>query len=139
MRAHLAAALGTAVLTAGVLSGAPAAEAQTSAAYAFHVPNGNTWTDGTVTFYNRSVLVEGVHKSVDATSMETCRATYAYTLDINSHELGRNGSDTADTACGNSRSFSFTVPADVAGGAAFVRICLDDGYYKDLTCLRYGG
>ncbi|MFE7277602.1 hypothetical protein [Streptomyces sp. NPDC057623] len=138
MRTHLIAALGAAVLAAGTFLGAPQAEAQVTASYAFHVPNGNTWTDGTVTFYNRSVLVKGVHKSV-APEVAACRNTTAYTLDSHSDLLTMNASGPEYEACDNSKAFDFIVPADVEGGAAFVRVCLADGYYTVLTCKRYGG
>ncbi|MGW7079840.1 hypothetical protein [Streptomyces sp. NPDC054866] len=144
MRTHLAAALGSAVLTAGTLLGAPAAGAQTAAdaptaaslPTPFHVPVGNTWTDGTVTWYNRSVEVEGTHKSVSTAGEAYCRRTWAYTYDTHHNKIGSAGSDSSDTACGNTKSYRFTVPADVVGGAAYVRVCLDDGNLKDLLCTR---
>ncbi|MFF1645410.1 hypothetical protein [Streptomyces sp. NPDC058240] len=43
--------------------------------------------------------------------------------------------------CGASEKFTpFAVPADVPGGAAVVRICLDDGALPAtyLSCKRYG-
>ncbi|MFC8342677.1 hypothetical protein [Streptomyces sp. NPDC057280] len=138
MRTHLAAALGTVVLTAGTLLGAPAAGAQTSdyptTAYG-PVTVGNTWTQGTITWYNRSVAVVGTHKSVSAAGPAYCRRTWAYTYDAHDTKLGSAGSVSSDTACGTTVNFSsFDVPADVPGGAAFVRVCLDDGNLKDLLC-----
>ncbi|MCZ4098427.1 hypothetical protein C8250_041025 [Streptomyces sp. So13.3] len=35
------------------------------------------------------------------------------------------------------KNFTFTVPANVVGGAGLVRVCLDDGNYKDLLCHPY--
>lgn len=131
MRTHLAAALGTAVLAATALAGAPTAEAQVAAAEDFHVAVGNTWTDGTVTFYNRSVLVEGVHKSVSAANRMTCRTTLATTVNsagpIDNRVSG-------DVACGNTKAFSLVVPANLPGGATAVEVCLTDANSTELKC-----
>lgn len=136
MKTHFAAALGSVVLTAGTLLGAPAAGAQTDAGLPtpFNVPVGNTWTKGTVTWSNRSVEVAGTHKSVSAAGDAYCRRTWAYTYDSHGNKIGSAGSASSDTACGNTKSYRFPVPADVVGGATFVRVCLDDGNYKDLLC-----
>ncbi|MDQ0904521.1 hypothetical protein QFZ22_000506 [Streptomyces canus] len=136
MKTHFAAALGSVVLTAGTLLGAPAAGAQTDASLptTFNVPVGNTWTKGTVTWFARSVEVVGTHKSVSAAGDAYCRRTWAYTYDSHDNKIGSAGSASSDTACGNTKSYRFTVPADVYGGATFVRVCLDDGNYKDLLC-----
>ncbi|MET9147261.1 MULTISPECIES: hypothetical protein [unclassified Streptomyces] len=131
--------LGLAALTAAALLTAPGAEARAATTLDFHVANGNTWTDGTLTWYARSVLVKGVHKSVSDATYETCRSTIGYTLDSAGHELSHNESLTQDTACGNTHTFQIQVDADVPGGAAFVRVCLTDGTLKVLTCNRYGG
>ncbi|MET9853149.1 hypothetical protein ABZY57_09415 [Streptomyces sp. NPDC006450] len=37
-------------------------------------------------------------------------------------------------ACATIASYDFVVPADQPGGAAYVRVCLDDGNLKDLAC-----
>ncbi|MFJ8666329.1 hypothetical protein [Streptomyces sp. NPDC093600] len=136
MRTHLAAALGSAVLIGGTLLGAPAAGAQTAAGLPtpFHVAVGNTWTKGTVTWYNRSIEVTGTHKSVSTAGEAYCRRTWAYTYDAHENKIGSAGSVLSETACGNTKSYRFSVPADVVGGAAFVRVCLDDGNLKDLLC-----
>ncbi|MGQ4382548.1 hypothetical protein [Streptomyces sp. SAS_270] len=140
MQTHLAAALGSVVLTAGTLLGAPAASAQVAdypvTPYA-PILVGNTWTTGTITWYNRSVVVTGTHKSVSAAGPEYCRRTWAYTYNAAGEKLGSAGSASSDTACGTSKNFSFQVPADVPGGAALVRVCLDDGNLKDLLCRPY--
>ncbi|NEA54773.1 hypothetical protein G3I60_11610 [Streptomyces sp. SID13666] len=140
MRTHLAAALGTVVLTAGTLLGAPAAGAHTAAypSTDFEVTVGNTWTKGTVTWLNRSVVVTGTHKSVSSAGLAYCRLTWAYTYNAaDTVQLGSNDSKPVDTACGTSKNFTFTVPANVVGGAGLVRVCLDDGNYKDLLCHPY--
>ncbi|AGK75685.1 hypothetical protein SFUL_701 [Streptomyces microflavus DSM 40593] len=139
MRTHLAAALGTVALAAGTLL-APAADARAAAAPVtdFRVSVGNTWTTGTVTWHNRSVTVTGTHKSVSTAGPAYCRLTWGYTYNAaGTVKLGSNGSASAATACGTSKNFTFSVPADVPGGAGLVRICLDDGNYKDLLCHPY--
>lgn len=140
MRRHVAAALGAATLAAGLLSTPAVAAESPTLVQTFRVENGNTWTDGTLTFYNRSVSVKGSHRSVSAASSATCRATWAYALDADRHQIpgGTAGSAPSDTACGNTKSFEFALPADVAGGAAVVRVCLDDGNYVDLECTLVG-
>ncbi|MFE4537608.1 hypothetical protein ACFRKB_21375 [Streptomyces scopuliridis] len=140
MRIRLAAALSAVTLTTGTLLGAPPATAQTSAypTSAFDVTLGNTYTRGTITWYNRSVTVTGEHKSVDPAS---CRGTTAFTLDSAGNELDKQYS--LYNVCGKSDTISMpVVNANVPGGAAFVRICLDDGATSApvtyLLCKRYG-
>ncbi|MFE4491889.1 hypothetical protein [Streptomyces niveus] len=139
MRTRLFTALGATVITTSTLLIAPAAGAQAQAAsVSFHVANGNTWTDGTITFYNRSVTITGTHKSVSNASLATYRNTGAYTLNSERHQISSGVSSLNDEARGSTEAFTFSVGADVPGGAAVVRICLDDGYYEDLTCDLYG-
>ncbi|MFI8423428.1 hypothetical protein [Streptomyces sp. NPDC085479] len=134
MRTRLAAVVGTLVLGAGLVVNAPAAHAADPVTK-FDVTYGNTYTRGTITWHNRSVTVAGEQKSVSSTS---CRGTTAFTLD--SHDKKLALAFTSRT-CGISERFDpFVVSADVPGGAAVVRICLDDGkipatYY---SCKRYG-
>lgn len=101
---------------------------------AFDLTVGNTYTRGTITWYNRSVNVSGEDKSVDGVN---CRGTSVFTLTNAKAQLGYGSSA---SVCGRSASFSVSVKADVPGGAAVVRICLDDGehpatYY---LCKLYG-
>ncbi|WP_046503325.1 hypothetical protein [Streptomyces odonnellii] len=140
MRTRIAPVLTATALTTGMLLGAPAAGAH-AADYPvsnFDVTLGNTYTSGTITWYNRSVVVAGEHKSVDPAN---CRGTTAFTLDSGDNQLGREYS--LYSVCGASDTFSMTVSADVPGGAAVVRVCLDDGAktppVKYLLCKRYGG
>ncbi|MGC0334852.1 hypothetical protein RKD23_007842 [Streptomyces sp. SAI-170] len=139
MRIRSATALTAATLAIGVLGAAPAADAATTAypTSTFDVTYGQTYTRGTITWYNRSVTISGEHKSV---STENCRGTTGFTLNSADHEISHVSSD--DVACGESKTFSFNVPADVEGGAAVVRVCLDDGniepYTTYLACKRYG-
>ncbi|WP_412079528.1 hypothetical protein ACLF6K_38960 (plasmid) [Streptomyces xanthophaeus] len=134
MRIHLAATLSAVVLTTGMLLGAPPAGAHTSSypISEFDVTVGNTYTRGTITWYDRSVTVAGEQKSVSSAS---CRQTTAFALDSANKQLGY--AVTPGIACGESEKFSFSVGAPVPGGAAVVRICLDDGS-KPLRCERYG-
>ncbi|MDD9381264.1 hypothetical protein M8Z33_32360 [Streptomyces sp. ZAF1911] len=135
MKTHFAAALGSVVLTAVTLLGAPAADAQTTTTYPtsdFNINFGATWTRGTVTWYNRSVRVIGQHRSAVSDSAVTCRTTWAYSLQGNRAVIGQGGG--SPTACGTIASYDFVVPADQPGGAAYVRVCLDDGNLKDLAC-----
>ncbi|WP_405021285.1 hypothetical protein OHV05_34650 [Kitasatospora sp. NBC_00070] len=134
----LTTAFSTAALTAGLLLGAPAAGAQ-AAAYptsSFDVTYGNTYTRGTITWYNRQVVVSGEHKSVSATS---CRGTTAFGVDSQNHDVAVNFSDHG--VCGASAKFSFPVTFYQAG-VGVVRICLDNGAEHPpvayLKCARYG-
>ncbi|MFE5666287.1 hypothetical protein ACFQ7W_20445 [Streptomyces niveus] len=139
MQTRLITALGATVITASALLTSPAAAAEAQAvSVSFRVANGNTWTDGTITFYNRSVTVTGTHKSVSNASLATYRNTGAYTLNSERHQISSGVSSLNDEARGSTEAFTFSVGADVPGGAAVVRICLDDGYYEDLTCDLYG-
>lgn len=130
-----------AVAAAGaLLAGVPAVGAQ-AASYPvskFNVTVGNTYTRGTITWYSRSVTVSGVEKSVDVNG---CRGTTAFTLNSKNQQLVKRRSNVIP--CGTSSPFSFNVPANIPGGAAVVRVCLDtenppDGPVKLLKCLRYG-
>ncbi|MGX1885797.1 hypothetical protein [Streptomyces sp. NPDC055287] len=139
MKTRLATALCGVALTTGTLLNAPAATAQASAypTSTFDVTLGNTYTRGTITWYARSVTVTGEHKSVDGFS---CRGTSVFTLNNANVELDRNYSA---NVCGTSAKFTVPVEADVPGGAAVVRICLDDGSFDAgnityLLCKRYG-
>lgn len=99
----------------------------------FDVPFGNTCTKGTITWYARSVRVQGEHRSVDSAS---CRATGAYALGADDKELGVDHSPYP--VCGQSGNFGFIVSADVPGKASVVRVCLDGGATKVLACKRHG-
>ncbi|MFE5299993.1 hypothetical protein [Streptomyces sp. NPDC056632] len=136
MRTRLAVALGSAALTCGALLAAPPAGAADYPVSSFDVTYGQTYTRGTITWYGRSVVVAGEHKSVDVNS---CRGTTAFTLDSQSHQMGVGLSG---NVCGASDTFSFLVPADAPGGAAVVRVCLDNGadgpQVVYLKCARYG-
>ncbi|MDX3245200.1 hypothetical protein [Streptomyces sp. ME18-1-4] len=138
MRKPLAAALSTVALTAGTLLGAPAAHAQSTAYPTSHfdVTYGNTYTRGTLTWYNRSIGVSGIHKSVDVNG---CRMTTVFALDSAGHELAH--ADSGSAACEYEYAFQFTVPVDVPG-VSLARVCLDQyvpatGTITYLKCVRY--
>ncbi|WP_416966855.1 hypothetical protein [Streptomyces sp. 4F14] len=136
MRTPLAVA-GTVALIAGTFLGAPAsAHTADDPISEFDVTIGNTYTRGLISWSDRGVYVTGEHKSVSADTLATCRATRAYTLDTHDGQLGDELSP--NVVCGSSLRFNMTVPADVPGGAAVVRICLTDGLHKPLRCERYG-
>ncbi|MGW5422165.1 hypothetical protein [Streptomyces sp. NPDC003943] len=137
MRTRLAVALGSsALLAGGTLLAAPPAGATDYPVSAFDVTYGQTYTRGTITWYARSVVVAGEHKSVDVNS---CRGTTAFTLDSGNNQMGVGLSG---SVCGSSGTFSILVPADAPGGAAVVRVCLDNGadgpQVVYLKCVRYG-
>ncbi|MEV0774805.1 hypothetical protein ACIBLA_00260 [Streptomyces sp. NPDC050433] len=138
MRTRLATVLGATVIATGTVLSAPAAQAQPQAiSVPFHVANGNTWTDGTITFFDRSVTITGTHKSVSTASYLTYRNTSGYTLASGGGQMGYSRNDLSEEARGNTRAFTFNVPADAPGGAAIVRVCLTDGLFTPLTCDLY--
>ncbi|MFI1760843.1 hypothetical protein ACH41H_02025 [Streptomyces sp. NPDC020800] len=123
--------LATAVLTLLPVGHANAAGHPTSS---YAVPYGQTYTKGTLTWYNRSVQLTGEQKSVSTSS---CRLTYiaAYRSDGGPHYT-RLSERTTKPVCGKSIGISVAVPADVVGGADYVYICLDDTR-NHLNCLTF--
>lgn len=119
----------TVVLIAAMLAAIPflttptaAATSQAETAYLtrpFNAEYGNTYTRGQVTFYNRSVLVAGQHKAVGSSG---CRYTLARALTASGVLLGTKR--TPSIVCDSFADFSFTMPADVPGGAARVDVSL---------------
>ncbi|MEU2236789.1 hypothetical protein ACH4A8_22615 [Streptomyces vietnamensis] len=115
------ATLGAASLTAGLLFALPTATPAAASTYPtsdFNVPYGQTYTKGTITWYNRAVGIEGEQKSVSSTS---CRRTLVDTFTANGVYLDTRSSS---PVCGQSAKISFSVPADVAGGAGRVNVYL---------------
>ncbi|MFE6808604.1 hypothetical protein ACFVEN_44175 [Streptomyces sp. NPDC057681] len=136
MRTRLTVALSACLLTGATLLATPPASATDYPVSAFDVTYGQTYTRGTITWYGRSVVVSGEDKSVDVNS---CRGTTAFTLDAGNAQMGVGESD---AVCGASDFIYFSVPADAPGGAAVVRVCLDNGGTEGnvvyLKCVRYG-
>ncbi|MCX5613306.1 MULTISPECIES: hypothetical protein [unclassified Streptomyces] len=130
MKTHLAAALGSVVLTAGTLLCAPAAGAQTAAypTTAVDVTYGASYVRGTLTWYNRSVGVEGTLRAVG------CRRAWFGAYGASGNELGARSTS---TKCDVTYPVSTGIPADVPGGAAYVIVCIDDANANPLKCVRY--
>ncbi|AZM56954.1 hypothetical protein DMA15_33930 [Streptomyces sp. WAC 01529] len=118
MKTHLAAALGSVVLTAGTLLGAPAAGAQTAPypTTPFDITIGASSVRGTLTWRDRSVGAAGTHRVVG------CGRVWFSTYGASGNELGTWSSR---TRCDGIYQFNAELPADVPGGATAVRICLD--------------
>ncbi|GGV67496.1 hypothetical protein GCM10010277_76220 [Streptomyces longisporoflavus] len=130
MKTHLAAALGSVVLTAGTLLGAPTAVGAQSAPYPstpFDVTAGASSVQGTLTWYNRSVGATGKLRAGDCTRLRF--STYG----ASGNELG---SWRSSIQCNVTYQFSTVLPANAPGGAASVEICLGDAHAA-LTCERY--
>ncbi|USQ85496.1 hypothetical protein NFX46_17945 [Streptomyces phaeoluteigriseus] len=130
MKAHLAAALGSVVLTAGTLLGASAAGAQTAAypTSPVNVPYGASYVHGTLTWYNRSVVFDGTLRAVG------CRRAWFGTYGASGNQLSAKSTS---TKCDVTYPINVAIPADVPGGAAYVIVCVDDANAKPLWCERY--
>ncbi|OEJ30226.1 hypothetical protein [Streptomyces subrutilus] len=130
MKTHLAAAFGSVALTAGMLLGAPAAGAQTAAypTTAVDVTYGASYVRGTLTWYNRSVGVEGTLRAVG------CRRAWFGAYGASGNELGARSTS---TKCDVRYPLETGIPADVPGGAAYVIVCVDDANANSLKCVRY--
>ncbi|GHI90446.1 hypothetical protein ACWGF3_17710 [Streptomyces xanthophaeus] len=130
MKTHLAAALGSVVLTAGTLLGAPAASAQTAAypTTPFDVTYGASYARGTLTWYNRSVGVDGTLRAVG------CRRAWFGAYGASGNELGAKSTS---TKCDVTYPLQTVIPADVPGGAVYVIVCIDDANANPLKCVRY--
>jgi hypothetical protein len=129
MRKQVTVALGTFALAAGMLVALPgAAQAAAYPTSEFDITYGNTYTRGTLYWYNRSVQLVGEHKSV---SLGACRLTSADTLTTSGHLA----TEWTGTVCNGSADFELTVPAEVIGGAAYVDICLESSTSR-LDCDR---
>lgn len=130
MKTHLAAALGSVVLTAGTLLGAPAAVAQ-PAAYPttpVDVTYGASYIRGTLTWYNRSVGFVGTLRAVG------CRRAWFGAYDASGNQLGAKSTS---TKCDVTYPINTGIPADVPGGAAYVIVCMDDANAQPLKCVKY--
>jgi hypothetical protein len=127
VRLFLLAVTGVVALTALVVA-APTALAASYPTKHFRVEYGNTYSDGYVTFYNRSVGVTGEQKSV-ASDTVGCRYTHAEAFDSRNVRIGEGDSP---PTCGRSEKFTIKpFSADVAGGAAYVRVWLVSYEYSD--------
>lgn len=130
MKTPLAAALGSVVLAAGALLGAPAASAQTTAypTNPVDVTYGASYIRGTLTWYNRGVGFDGVLRAVG------CRRAWFGTYGASGNLLAARSTS---TKCDVTYPIDVGIPADVPGGAASVIVCLDDADANPLKCTRY--
>jgi hypothetical protein len=84
---------------------------------------GATWARGTMTWYDRGVHVKGELRTV---SSGGCRRVVVFTLDQDGY-IYDDGARSSSVKCGDAvHPVEFTVPANVNGGAAYVRVCIDD-------------
>ncbi|CCK24695.1 putative secreted protein [Streptomyces davaonensis JCM 4913] len=130
MKTRLATAAGAAVLTAATVLGAPAAGAQTAAYPTTPITGvsyGASYVSGTLTWYNRSVGVDGALRAVG------CRRAWVGTYDASGSLLGARSTSTKCDVTYSLDDFP-SVPADVPGGAAYVVVCLDDASASPLDC-----
>ncbi|MFF0203216.1 hypothetical protein [Streptomyces sp. NPDC005017] len=130
MKPQLAAAVGSAVLTAATVLGAPAAGAQTAAYPTTPITGvsyGASYISGTLTWYNRSVGVDGALRAVG------CRRAWVGAYDASGIRLGAKSTSTKCDVTYSLNEFP-AVPADVPGGAAYVVVCLDDATASPLDC-----
>ncbi|WP_190016401.1 hypothetical protein [Streptomyces lucensis] len=130
MKPQLAAAVGSAVLTAATVLGAPAAGAQTAAYPTTPITGvsyGASYISGTLTWYNRSVGVDGELRAVG------CRRAWVGAYDASGIRLGAKSTSTKCDVTYSLNDFP-AVPADVPGGAAYVVVCLDDATASPLDC-----
>jgi hypothetical protein len=130
MKTYLAAALGSVVLTAGTLLGAPAAGAQTAPypTTAVDVTSGASYVRGTLTWYNRSVGFNGTLRAVG------CHSVWFGAYGASGNELGTGSTG---TKCDVTHQFNIGIPADAPGGAAYVRVCNDDVNAHSSKCIKY--
>jgi len=120
VRLFLLTLAGLVALTTLVVA-APAALAASYPSKHFRVEYGNTYSDGYVTFYNRSVGVTGEQKSVSDTP-SGCRYTHAEAFNSSGAMIGEGNSQ---ITCGRSEKFTIKpFRADVPGGAAYVEVTL---------------
>jgi len=101
---------------------------------------GQTYTRGTLTWYNRNVGVAGTER----VTAGNCRGTSAYAFTSWDSLLGSGITLPACREPGwptGNVDFSFAIPANIAGGAAYVRVCLYADTYRgpgtELVCDRY--
>ncbi|MEU6848924.1 hypothetical protein ABZ901_03180 [Actinacidiphila alni] len=134
MRTRLVTALAVTAFSGALLT-APAAHAQTqTVSIHYRLEYGNTWSDGTITFYNRAVTIAGAHRSVSGVNLEAARDTLGETIDSAGRWMDRNGNPLSQEAMAATKNFGFSISANAPGGAAKVRVCLTDGFQKRLKC-----
>ncbi|WP_034266514.1 hypothetical protein [Actinospica robiniae] len=122
VRVGAAVTLASAAVSASVMP----AQAATYPVVNFKVSAGATYTSGTATFYNRSVILTGA----DRAEAGECRWTAVYTFDSGGKFLNEDISGQG-WVCGNggpnNATFTINVAADQAGGAAYIEVLLMGG------------
>lgn len=119
MRKSLAAGAGLLAIFTTVAGTASAAQAAYPTA-PYEAPYGATYTKGTITFYNRAAMVDGVQRALDTSG---CRQTIAKSY---------SGSTLLDTTYSQVTCYSkveevhLYVNANVVGGATSVRVSLNN-------------
>ena len=102
------------------------AQAATYPVVSYTVSAGATYTTGTATFYNRSVILNGS----DRAEAGECRWTAVYTYDANGHFIDQDVSGLG-WICGNggpnNTTYTINVGANQAGGAACIEVLLMGG------------
>ncbi|MEV6823989.1 hypothetical protein [Amycolatopsis sp. NPDC051102] len=124
--------IGAAAAVVAAAAGMVFAAQPANAAYptsTFDITYGASYYRGTVTWYNRSVGVAGTFKATG------CRRVYA------SAWAGSVRTDyrSTSTHCDSTTSTSFSLTADVVGGADVVDLWMTDGggtYLKGVACYR---
>ena len=120
---------------AGIAMPGGAASATTEATTHFDIIYGNTYFVGDITWYNRSVEVDGTLHGI------SCRTVVAttYTTDLSRPPLDERSTS---PVCNASVVEHIPLNADVYGGAAYVVMNLDDPYgglfnvLKSAVCTR---
>jgi hypothetical protein len=86
----------------------------------FYIPYGESYTTGTLTWYDRSVGVRGANKTTGGNCRQTGASAYGRGLFLD-HDF--SGLICMESVSGVN-SFAFTLLADVYGGPSHVEVCL---------------
>jgi hypothetical protein len=120
--------------TSTVLIGVAAAPALAFPTSPFEVTYGQTLTSGTLTWANRNVGIQGTDRATGG----QCRATRLQTFTQSGALLGTTEPSLGEVCVAPgypslSYGFSGSAPANVAGGAQYVTVCLMGGTWSDPT------
>jgi hypothetical protein len=116
------AAMAAAASVAGMIFAATPATAAAYPTSTFQLKYGQSYYNGTVTFYNRAVDVTGIFNAVG------CRRVYT-TAWVGSTELDYQSTS---THCNSTRATTFTLSTDVAGGASDVLVWMTTEDSRDI-------
>ncbi|TDQ00362.1 hypothetical protein [Labedaea rhizosphaerae] len=123
-------------LTGTAAAAVPASTDTTTTVSHFDITYGATYFRGDVSWFNRSVGVDGTLRGLSGTG---CRRAYGTTLDNVYWPLDYRSTS---TVCDAVTTQHIPLEADAVGGAASVKIDLTDASGKILkyaTCTRAGG